>query len=287
MKKTFILGVGSQRCGTTFLKNLLDTSSYCSKPILKEHHVFDHVLEKIKKKRKEFFFEKEKIKKSLFKFKTSSFQKKKIKLLLHDLPYSYFDYVEVLLKKNLFSYDITPAYSSLSIDLLKFIKKNINNRGINLKIVFLMREPVNRLISMCQMFLMHNNKDPLLKSNLITMINKFTNQPKFINYERNRSNYRKIYSKLRDVFDQNELFFGFYENFYKLKLHKDFEKFLGLNLNHKKIKKVDFKETKKIKFLPSEIETLKEYYKDNYVFVKKKFPNIYPLWEKDLKQLVI
>ena len=83
------------------------------------------------------------------------------------------------------------------------------------------------------------------------------------------------------------MFFGFYENFYKLKLYKDFEKFLGLNLNHKKIKKVDFKVTKKPKFLSSEIDALKEYYKDNYVFTKKEFPNIYPLWEKDLKQLII
>lgn len=54
-----------------------------------------------------------------------------LNLLLSNLPSSYFDYVQKLLEHNLFTYDITPGYSALSQNTLKFIKKSFEDRKID------------------------------------------------------------------------------------------------------------------------------------------------------------
>ena len=153
----FIFGLGAEKCGTTYISNLLNSNEFCSKPIVKEHHVFSN-LDKITDLNKQACIEQ--IKKNFFiSYKYFSKNKsefliknnKLYKLLFSNLPYSYFDYLEELLKKNKFTYDITPNYSSLDINILNYIKKSLEERSIKYYIIFLMREPINRLMSMVQM----------------------------------------------------------------------------------------------------------------------------------------
>lgn len=43
MKKTFILGVGAEKYGTTLFSKILNKNKYCQIPLVKEHHVFNFI----------------------------------------------------------------------------------------------------------------------------------------------------------------------------------------------------------------------------------------------------
>lgn len=47
--------------------------------------------------------------------------------------------------------DFTPSYSKLNQKQLKYIRDNLKARGFKIKIIFMFREPIERVISMCRM----------------------------------------------------------------------------------------------------------------------------------------
>lgn len=150
--KTFLLGVGAQKAGTTWLHDYLSHSPQADLGFTKEYHVFD----------------------SLTLPGSTKFRKLITRQAIKDLedPHSigtprpsvtraaflydqeiYFDYFAGLLKRDgiRLTGDITPSYSGLSEETLLRIRDGFAARGIAVKPVFLMRDPVDRLQSMVRM----------------------------------------------------------------------------------------------------------------------------------------
>lgn len=149
LSKTFLLGVGCQRGGTTWLHRYLSSSPQVNFGFRKEYHLFDalHV--------------------QGFKWFKQNVEEAYAEVLagvdLHEnRPYldrlagfyrdteNYYDYFNDLHA----SYDavrvvgdLTPSYSGVPISVLAEIRSNLEQRGFRPKVIFIMRDPVDRMWS--------------------------------------------------------------------------------------------------------------------------------------------
>jgi hypothetical protein len=148
MPKTFILGVGAQRCGTTWLHRHLQGHPRVDLGFRKEYHVFDALHLDDEGIRRAFL--QGRIKAVVGK-PAREVTKADLALLrfLGDTEL-YFDYFAELLAARphlLATGDITPSYAALPPAVLSTIRAGVVKRGLVLRAVFLMRDPVERCMS--------------------------------------------------------------------------------------------------------------------------------------------
>jgi hypothetical protein len=131
--KTFILGLGAQKCGTTWLKRYLSGSPRFARGITKEYHIWDTLhVPQIRPRGDTPRREPEDV--------TALRQ-----AMLAD-PTRYFDYFSGLMTKpgKSLCADISPTYGALSAEVLTGISRSFADRGIATRAIFLMRDPVER-----------------------------------------------------------------------------------------------------------------------------------------------
>ena len=61
--------------------------------------------------------------------------------------------------------DITPSYSGLDSKTLNSIKENLQARGFTIKLLFLMRDPLERIWSACRMTARNNKNKTIVSDN--------------------------------------------------------------------------------------------------------------------------
>ena len=137
----FLLGLGAQKAGTSWLHQQLHSRRDADFGCLKEYHVHDA-----------------RTIAALGRFRQSPSHPLQLRTWLRQWfihnPERYADYFHWLLTRPRLrgaqiqlTGDITPSYALLSADTLKEIKASLARRGIPVKPVFLMRDPIERLIS--------------------------------------------------------------------------------------------------------------------------------------------
>ena len=148
---TFLLGVGCQKGGTSWLHDYLYYSPAVDLGMVKEYHIWDEIdlrdeayraagLEKMRlsaeKEREDGV---EAISRLRYRFRS-------------DLE-TYFDYfAEKLAQPGItLTGDITPSYSGLAAERFAMIRDGFAARGIPVKVIFLMRDPVERIWSAARM----------------------------------------------------------------------------------------------------------------------------------------
>ena len=153
MHKDFILGVGCQKGGTTWLRSQLHRHETCDFGFQKEYHVFDRLYDLPKFSTK---FNKNSLK---IKYKDlnlpnkndpSSYQREHFLLD----PQNYYDYFESLFLNNKIlstTGDVTPAYAGLPIEAFKKLKEKLEEKQFKVKVIFLMRDPIERIWSHARM----------------------------------------------------------------------------------------------------------------------------------------
>jgi len=194
---------------------------------------------------------------------------------------TYFEYFDKLpsRSKNLSS-DITPSYAGLNGVKLNQIVSGFEERGIKIKIIFLMREPVERVISTFFMYKKRNFlhipgiANPIIDSGLI----EFSRSRECIL----RTSYEDTISSL-ECLDESEIFYGFYEELFENKSFEDLYNFVGnpppaetrLELEKELInrgrKTGISEETKSCIF---------EAYFETYSVCKSKFPIVSTIWKE-------
>ena len=172
MEKNFILGVGCQKGGTSWLRSQLKKSRNVDMGFTNEYHVFDALFVpecegflngKLKALQKTSFdlgglSEKSQLLKHIsFYIDTQNY-------------YDYFDYLWYRGGDDLTTFgDITPSYAALPESALSTIKSELEARGFKVKVVFLMRDPIERCWSMIRMqrnSLLRKNPDEVLLDEL-------------------------------------------------------------------------------------------------------------------------
>lgn len=281
MKKTFLLGVGAQKCGTTWLHTYLRKHKNTNMGITKEYHVFDTFfgsefpinppgLSKIKTIEmydgmKSPFF------KRFLTFKKFQKLKKRI-YFLNDINH-YFDYFQHLANKNKHTHlvgDITPSYACLPLSAFQFINDELTSRNFTVKVIFLMREPVYRIWSSIKMerrrLLEKEPNKPFSLTEIEMLLKKYKSKSRAV-----RTCYETTIQNLEQVFPKENILYHFHETLFQEKALKEIVEFLHLDYKkpnlHRTVKKTPCTETCDEKI----IEEITRYYQNTYHFAAEKF----------------
>ena len=197
--KVFLLGVGAQKAGTTWLHDQLHGRKDANFGFLKEYHFLDALtLESFSGFRPTHAPP----------WKWRTWRRKRF---LQDSN-RYFDYFNHLLSKPAIKLtgDITPSYSCLSAETLAWTRDQLSKRGITTRVVFLLRDPVERILSQQRMKLRKRGelRPELECKQLLRASQKLKHQPS------QRSDYLHTLKALQTAFSPEELFIDLYERLF-------------------------------------------------------------------------
>ena len=281
--RTFYLGVGAQKAGTTWLLRQLSHSDDFVAGLMKEYHLFDvQYLESSG-------FKRNNITRRLRNFSRTHDEETVLSSIekvtsFYDDENNYFDYFDSILTSDTdFTADITPGYSGLPSEAFAKIKAKFNQRDISVKVIFLMREPVSRLDSSIKMRLRRSNE--LSKISPMGMIEKIQSE---LNSDSDlmRSNYSSTCQQLEQVFSEDDIFYGFYETLFSKPEVERLSDFFGIGIENFDVKKVVNSSARTLKYPLNELDKLKKNVQDRYQFVSERFGLDLSIWDKAVRKMV-
>jgi len=293
MTKTFILGVGAQKGGTTWLHRQLNSNTNIDLGFRKEYHVFDAIedYEKHKtSKRPRNGFRERRISKILNSHKRGTLgrnlgmQRKQSRYTALELAFidnvdhyfNYFDYL-YLRNENIDAVgDITPNYALLKTKTFALIRKGLESRGFDVKVFFLMRDPVERAWSLARMKQRNMDDSKKEKFDQFKYMEKIT-QDGFTSY---KSQYDKTIKQLEGAFEKNNIYYGFYESLFNEQSFQSIQQFLGIPLETFDSSQV-FNASPKSNNMPDELnKKLVEYFRPTYEAISERHGDaVRQLWQ--------
>ena len=201
-RNTFILGLGNQRCGTTWLYKYLNFSNRFDGGILKEYHIWDGLdIPAFREHR-------------LISAEENSSAENQIRYQMQQNPDFYFNYFTSLYseKCNL-SADITPSYSGLDKSRLKFIKHDFARRGVPVKVVISIRNPVERIKSAVQFNLDRQNYREGIERGT-TDFGTALEQYYPTAHCQIRTNYHEMIERALDIFGRRNVYIAIFETMF-------------------------------------------------------------------------
>ncbi len=231
-KKIFILGIGCQKGGTTWLYHQLAKHLSIDMGFVKEYHIFDalHLDEK-----KIIIGERLADLEKALKHNQLMANKNNSNLLKHIDFYrnidNYFEYFHYLLLRSpqiSITGDITPAYSRLSADTYMQIRQRFEKLGVTVKVLFIMRDPIERIWSLMRMRRRNRIAEGIEPSDMPSVQEEMMKCYKHENVE-SRTRYEKTIKNVDLAFEAANVFYGFYENLFSAKTISRLEKFLGIS----------------------------------------------------------
>ena len=201
---TFLLGVGAQKAGTSWLHDQLNRRKDADFGFLKEYHVFDALeLEHCSSFRP----------KNPTPLKWRTWRRARFM----EQPERYFDYFASRLKPPhiRLTGDITPSYAGLSAQSFRRIKDAFQERGVQMRAVFIMRDPVERFLSQQRMQL--RKRGLLQPEHEIEHLSKAS--LKLLKRESPRSDYPATLDALRTGLPASDVFIGLYETLFTAANH--------------------------------------------------------------------
>jgi hypothetical protein len=267
--KTFVLGLGAQKAGTTWLYNYIQSdSNFIKGPVIeKEYHIWDYKFIKIFQNQKRNLLKVRSLREFLL-------------WRMENFSSFYFKYFDSILTKNRITADITPSYSALSDEHLKLIKQQFLERNINIKCIFLLRDPVQRCVSA---FGMNKKRSSKIALNENVNIHSDINNA-FIEYFQSehckvRTEYEKTISSIKSVFNVEEYKIYFYEDLFKNETILDLSDFLNIHyLPEFSQQKIN--EAKEIYKIDEHIlQQCAQFYVSTYKEINAQFPKAQRLWQ--------
>lgn len=219
MKKTFLLGVGAQKAGTTWLYRHLQRQPGVRFGLRKEMHFFDAatvpefagirtrmvraaMLQSARRVLARGIGVEKDIAEPL---ETISFYRN---------DQNYFEYFARLLDSEGTTLvgDITPNYAALSGDTLEHIRRNFERRGIRVHALFIIRDPVERYLSDCAMMYRRplRHRRPRLFERAGRFVRRMIAQPQM----ELKGRYERTIRNLETAFDAEDVTVEFYERLF-------------------------------------------------------------------------
>lgn len=209
-KPKFVIGIGSQRAGSTLLHRILDECTDIFMHPVKELHYFDtlydvrhqDVLTKYSKAQLDREFER------LIKSKEHGYiSNKKYKCflrtnkLLHENKVEDIDYKDLFrpcLMGNKMIGEITPEYMILPEEGVKYMAEII---GADAPIILITRDPVERFISAFKLLKVYGKENVNMSNFAKEILSVFDELPTWVEQQRLLSNYELAYNNYSKVFD--------------------------------------------------------------------------------------
>lgn len=289
--RRFYLGVGAQKSATTWLFQQLIKSENYKPGFCKEYHIFDYLehQEIHKNTRKNAHIRIKNFTNTYQKQHpiaiNSHFQNRSEKTIetFYENTDNYYDYFDsILTDETSFSADITPAYSMLSAEVLSTIRDNFEKRGIKLKVIFLMREPISRLESELRMSLRREGAFDKKSDNEMVMQIKQKLAEGALN---NHGNYSYTCAQLDNSIPQKDIFYGFYETLFLGDEINRLSEFTNIPQSAFDSNKKINKTIKPFNYKPKDINEFQGYAQKQYEFVQDRFDFDLAIWNQELEKL--
>lgn len=213
-RPTFVLGVGAQKAGTTWLQAYLDHFVQSDFGEIKEYHVWDALTLPLcadYDARSSSQPMRRRLRGLARRLRRQPRRAFEIRQDLQRDPERYFDYFERILARPgiAMTGDITPSYCGLDVAVLEKIRDGFMRRGIDVRAVFLMREPVERSLSAIRMF----RRNGVSREGVDITLPDAEILPAYLKspHARMRNDYIVTISALEAAFEPGEIYVGVYE----------------------------------------------------------------------------
>lgn len=275
--KTFLLGVGCMKGGTSWLHDYLAASPQCEPGFRKEYHVFDGLdLPAEAWMRRRVLGRARKALDAVESGGAGDATALQQASFYAD-PELYFDYFAALARRDdrtRLVADITPAYAHLSVDRLTSIRTSFEERGIRPVAVFLMRDPVDRIWSQVRMN--RGRRPDEFPGSSADWVAKLHAQP---GYEA-RTHYDHTLDALEQAFPRDQIFYAFYERLFDPEVLRSLSSALGIDYREPDLAR-RVNESPTDDPLPDDlVRTVARHYRPVYDAVAKRFdlPDLHDLW---------
>ena len=265
MQKTFVLGVGAQKSGTTWLHKFFSTNKNFHPNPQKEYALWNSL---------------EKRAPLIIDVPTNSYQV--FVKYFQEHPEQYFDFFEKGQFKDFdYAYDISHSYSGVSTETFLYIKNEFEKRNINTKVIFIMRDPINRMISSYKHALRRKDDIRFRTGYQDNITNKsfqdYAIESDFIHYI---SRYDITYENLTKAFNTSNCLFLIYEDLFQNKNTEKISNFLNLDFDKNFVDvKINYDPGGvTINITEEMIKNVAIEYLDVYRFASKMFPETLNLW---------
>ena len=178
--------------------------------------------------------------------------------------------------KNRIKGDITPGYSTLEDDRIKLIKALMPK----LRLILLLRNPIDRAISAAKMHFFKNNDTNSSSLDSETII-KFLSRPGVIN----KGKYTNTIKNFLKYFNDNQLLIDFYDNISSQpeellkRIFKHINVKEDVDLNKFPVRKVVHKGKKEDFVIPKEVtEYLRSIFREEIIILKDKYGEVINHW---------
>ncbi len=277
--RVFILGAGAQKAGTTWLHQYLRQHKGFRGGPLKEYHVWDAVyLQGPYEMTTEF--PKQTLRQTLRNHARAALGLPVPVLLRHRMchsPDAYFNYFQSLLQKpgTTHTGDFTPGYGALPKGAYENIRDSFAQRGIPVRVVFLMRDPVERIWSAVRM-IKRNQKARIFDLSLSD--DEALQQYVATQHAKYRGNYHKTLENLQAVFDPQDIHVGIYETMFGAGEITRLSRFLGVEA------RPDFADVhvnvsaKKTGLQPETVAMIQREFAPVYDYCARHYPETLDLW---------
>lgn len=279
-EKQFILGLGAQKCGTSWLYRYIEASETSRMGPRKEYHIWDGIyIDDFS------FFRANPIKELFFRKPEGIKYGRKVQIhrfLMQNLPGYYENYFNALLKDGgHITGDITPSYSSLREKQLKHVSSRLKKKGFKTKVVFLMRDPFERCWSSSRFTQRIDGVDNRKNQSESELLATLYQSSRF----KLRTNYNETIEAIESVFHEEQVYFGFFETMFTEREIIRLSNFLSISPNLSFASR-EVNATPKTTHVDEKLK--KEiilYYKHVYEFCKHRFPIVESIWSESFRLL--
>ncbi|HEX5089519.1 MAG TPA: hypothetical protein VFV89_17060 [Nocardioides sp.] len=273
MDRTFLLGVGAMKAGTTWLHDHLAASPQCQPGLRKEYHVFDsldlakepYLLKRVVAKAHASLDEVAEARRT-----DPTFLVQAAMIADEEL---YFDYFTALLARSpetRLTLDVTPGYALLSAARLAGIRSSFEQRGVRPVAAYLMRDPVERIWSQVRMQKRRRPEhNPGTAEELVAQ--RYA-EPTYAD----RTRYETTVRNLDEAFGES-VFYGFYEELFDAATSASeiarLSRFLGID-THEPDLGAQFNVSPRSAELPEPtVRAVAEHFRPTYELVASRFPD--------------
>ncbi len=262
-RKTFVLGLGAQKSGTSWLHHYLQKQPGTNLGKYKEYKIWDAIDLPL--------FRRFRVPSSV-----AAFRQDPLRFCMQRCPNVYFYYFTYLLKSphTFLSADISPSYAGLNSSRLSMIKRNFQRRKVDVRAVFFMREPLARCASLVDMW------RPLAKNGVIAPDPAFLDLYSYCQTEHARilTGYDFTLEQMETAFRSHERYCAIYEEMFSDQKMEDLFSFLNIPADlSMRDKRVHAAERKTV-LSEADYERLAPIFRSAYENVATRFPQVVRLW---------
>lgn len=265
--KVFLLGLGNQKCGTTWVHNYLEESPNFDGGFKKEYHIWDALDVPVKRGSRVSFPKA---------IRGSHAQRRRF--LMQRCPQYYFNYFALRFRDGVtVTADITPSYSGLEKERLRFIRDGFAVRGIAVRPIIFIREPVSRIKSAVRYILdrnKHKQGIDLEGGDFRAALKQYYQSE----HCRVRTNYAPAIEAATAVFGEKSLYIGVFESMFERTEIERMSDFMNVPLKPELSRKSVNKTRGTPENDPDLELAVKEAYRHVYDYCFKRCPQTQELW---------